>query len=39
VRLVKLVSDDADADAGRTWADSVAAHAHTLAAWATTHLA
>lgn len=38
VRLVKLVSDDAGDDAGRTWADSVADHAHTLAAWVETHL-
>jgi len=37
-RLVKLVSDDAGADAGRTWAESVADHAHTLAAWAHDHL-
>jgi adenosylhomocysteine nucleosidase len=38
VRLVKLVSDDAGADAGMTWAESVADHAHTLAAWARDHL-
>jgi adenosylhomocysteine nucleosidase len=38
VRLVKLVSDDAGEDAGRTWVESVADHAHTLAAWATAHL-
>jgi adenosylhomocysteine nucleosidase len=38
VRLVKLVSDEADEHAARTWADSVADHAHTLADWARTHL-
>ena len=37
-RLVKLVSDDAGHDAGRTWVESVADHAHTLAAWASDHL-
>ena len=39
VRLVKLVSDDAGTEAGMTWADSVADHAHTLAAWVADHLA
>jgi len=38
VRLVKLVSDEADEDASQTWADSVADHAHTLAAWVLAHL-
>jgi len=38
VRLVKLVSDAADEHAARTWADTVADHAHTLADWARTHL-
>lgn len=33
VRLIKLVSDDANEVAGRTWADTVADHARTLAAW------
>ena len=39
VRLVKLVSDDAGEDAHRTWAESVGAHAETLAAWVREHLA
>jgi adenosylhomocysteine nucleosidase len=38
VRLVKLVSDDADETAGATWADTVADHARTLAAWVLQHL-
>ncbi|HET7901420.1 MAG TPA: nucleosidase [Candidatus Nanopelagicales bacterium] len=38
VRLVKLVSDDADASALRTWAETVADHAHTLADWVLAHL-
>jgi len=38
VRVVKLVSDDADEDAATTWVDSLADHAHTLAAWVTQHL-
>ena len=33
VRLIKLVSDDASAGAGRTWSDTVAEHARTLAGW------
>ena len=32
-RLVKLVSDDADEHALRSWVDTVADHAHTLARW------
>jgi adenosylhomocysteine nucleosidase len=39
VRLVKLVSDDAEVDAGQTWVDGVADHAHTLAGWVRDHLA
>ena len=38
VRLVKLVSDEADEDAGTTWVRSVANHAHTLADWVIAHL-
>ena len=37
VRLVKLVSDDASEDAGRTWAETVGDHARTLAAWVRDH--
>ena len=37
-RLVKLVSDDADEHALRSWVDTVSDHAHTLAAWVTTNL-
>jgi adenosylhomocysteine nucleosidase len=37
-RLVKLVSDDADEHALRSWTDTVSDHAHTLAAWVTDHL-
>ena len=33
VRLVKLVSDDAGADAARSWVDTVGEHARTLARW------
>lgn len=33
VRLVKLVSDDADEGAARTWAETVGDHARTLASW------
>lgn len=33
VRLIKLVSDDADESAGRSWAESVGDHAGTLARW------
>jgi adenosylhomocysteine nucleosidase len=33
VALIKLISDDADADAARTWAQTVRDHAVTLAAW------
>ena len=32
-RLVKLVSDDAGAQAGRTWAQTVGEHARTLGNW------
>ena len=38
VRLVKLVSDDADESAGTTWADTGEDHAGTLAIWAHHHL-
>jgi hypothetical protein len=38
VRLVKLVSDEADEDAGDTWAGTVADHARTLADWVLAHL-
>lgn len=38
VRLVKLVSDDADEHALRSWIDSVRDHARTLATWADHHL-
>jgi adenosylhomocysteine nucleosidase len=38
VELVKLVSDDAGSDAGRSWVDGVADHARTLAAWVDTHV-
>ena len=38
VRLVKLVSDDANEAALRTWQDTVADHAHTLADWVLAHL-
>ena len=37
-RLVKLVSDDADEHALRSWVDTVSDHAHTLAAWVATNL-
>ena len=37
-RLVKLVSDEADANAATTWADTLADHAQTLAAWVRDHL-
>lgn len=33
VRLIKLVSDDASEDAGRTWADTVGDHARALSRW------
>lgn len=33
VRLVKLVSDDADSGALRTWTETVAAHSQALADW------
>ena len=38
VRLVKLVSDDAGEDAGRTWAQTVGEHSRTLADWVNAHL-
>ena len=38
VRLVKLVSDDADESAGATWQETLADHARTLAAWTMAHL-
>ena len=38
VRLVKLVSDEADEHAARTWSESVDDHAHTLADWVSAHL-
>jgi len=38
VRLVKLVSDSADESAGATWQETLADHAHTLAAWVHAHL-
>jgi adenosylhomocysteine nucleosidase len=38
VRVVKLVSDDADEDAAATWIDSLADHARTLAAWVQQHV-
>ena len=38
VRLVKLVSDDADETALRTWAETVADHAHTLSDWVLAHV-
>ena len=38
VRLVKLVSDDAGADAARAWIDTVGDHARTLARWVTDEL-
>ena len=38
VRIVKLVSDDADEDALRSWVDTVSDHARTLAAWVDEHL-
>ncbi len=38
VRVVKLVSDDADEHALRSWVDTVSDHAHTLAAWVDAHL-
>ncbi len=37
-RLIKLVSDDAGAQAGRTWADTVGEHARTLAGWVSAEL-
>lgn len=33
VRLVKLVSDDADEDAARTWMETVGEHSRTLSRW------
>lgn len=33
VRLIKLVSDDAGEDAGRTWAETVGEHSRTLSRW------
>ena len=33
VRLIKLVSDDADEDATQTWAETVGDHARVLARW------
>ena len=38
VRMVKLVSDDADEHALRSWVDTVADHAHTLATWVAANL-
>ena len=38
VRLVKLVSDAADEQAGATWQQTLAEHATTLAAWVHRHL-
>jgi adenosylhomocysteine nucleosidase len=38
VRVVKLVSDDADEHALRSWVDTVSDHARTLAAWVDEHL-
>lgn len=38
VRLIKLVSDDAGEDAGRTWAQTVGEHSRTLAVWVRDHL-
>lgn len=38
VRLIKLVSDNAGEDAARSWADTVAEHARTLAHWVTDEL-
>ncbi len=38
VRLVKLVSDDADEGAHLSWVDSVDDHARTLATWVRAHL-
>lgn len=38
VRLVKLVSDDADEHALTSWIDSVRDHARTLAHWVDSHL-
>ncbi|MFM9033520.1 MAG: nucleosidase [Mycobacterium sp.] len=37
-RLIKLVSDDAGAQAGRTWAQTVSEHARTLAGWVSDEL-
>ena len=38
VRLIKLVSDDADEGAVRTWAETVGEHARTLSRWVREHL-
>ena len=38
VRVVKLVSDDADEHALRSWVDTVSDHARTLADWVDEHL-
>lgn len=38
VRLVKLVSDDADESAESTWLETLADHARTLAAWTAAHV-
>ena len=38
VRVVKLVSDDADEHALRSWVDTVSDHARTLATWVDEHL-
>lgn len=38
VRLVKLVSDEADERALRSWVDTVSDHARTLARWVDRHL-
>jgi len=38
VRLVKLVSDDADEHALTNWVDSVRDHARTLAHWVDDHI-
>ncbi|MFC6239467.1 nucleosidase [Longivirga aurantiaca] len=38
VRIVKLVSDDADEHALRSWVDTVSDHARTLATWVDEHL-
>jgi adenosylhomocysteine nucleosidase len=38
VRLVKVVSDDADEHALRSWRETIADNAHTLKAWVHAHL-